>query len=104
MTIAEIIHSLSEQAEDKDSMLTYGDPTSIFANDAQALREAAGILREFGQLLYKAAESEDGVCVLCKYYSGEITSAQCWSCTSGKCKFEFEAPEVQTSLFEEDAH
>lgn len=43
MNRAEIIASLLEQARDRDA-LANGDPDSIFASDAQALREAAAML------------------------------------------------------------
>ena len=44
MTLDKIIHSLEDQAQDKDS-LADGDPESIFIEDATALREAARIIR-----------------------------------------------------------
>lgn len=43
MTVVEIIHSLEDQAQDKDK-LAEGDPESIFTQDAEALREAAKLL------------------------------------------------------------
>lgn len=45
MTKAEIIASLKEQAIDKDYQAD-GDEDSIFADDAQALREAAEMLEK----------------------------------------------------------
>lgn len=44
MTKAEIIASLLDQARDKDA-LANGEGDSIFADDAQALREAAELLK-----------------------------------------------------------
>ena len=44
MTKAEIIASLLDQARDKDA-LANGEVDSIFADDAQALREAAELLK-----------------------------------------------------------
>lgn len=45
MTKAEIVASLKEQAIDKDYQAD-GDEDSIFADDAQALREAAEMLEK----------------------------------------------------------
>lgn len=45
MTRAEVIASLEDQARDKDS-LAVEEPDGIFARDAKALRQAAGMLRE----------------------------------------------------------
>lgn len=45
MTKAEIIASLKDQAKDKD-ILANGENDSIFTRDAQALWEAAGILKK----------------------------------------------------------
>ena len=45
MTRAEVIASLEDQARDKDS-LAGEEPDGIFARDAEALRQAAGMLRE----------------------------------------------------------
>ena len=44
MTRAEVIASLEDQARDKDS-LAGEEPDGIFARDAEALRQAAGMLR-----------------------------------------------------------
>ena len=44
MTRDEIIYSLLDQAQDKDC-LANGDETSIFTEDAKALREAADLLK-----------------------------------------------------------
>ena len=40
----DIIHSLLDQARDKD-LLADGDETSIFTEDAKALREAVDLLK-----------------------------------------------------------
>ena len=45
MTVHEIIDSLEEQARDKER-LADGDQDSIFAYDADVLREAARLLKE----------------------------------------------------------
>ena len=46
MTLDEIIRSLEDQAQDKDS-LADGDPESIFTEDATVLREAAKLLKAY---------------------------------------------------------
>ena len=46
MTLDEIICSLEDQARDRESMVPADEPDSIFAHDAQALREAAELIRE----------------------------------------------------------
>lgn len=45
MTLEEIISSLEDQIADRESLIPKDEPDSIFAHDAQALREAAEILR-----------------------------------------------------------
>lgn len=45
MTLDEIIRSLEDQAKDRDSSVDEDDPECIFRKDAQALREAASVLR-----------------------------------------------------------
>ena len=45
MTRAEVIASLEDQARDRDS-LAREEPDGIFARDAKALRQAAGMLGE----------------------------------------------------------
>lgn len=50
MTKAEIIASLLDQARDKDA-LANGEGDSIFADDAQALREAAELLKSVADRL-----------------------------------------------------
>ena len=44
MTIEEIIHSLKDQAQDKDSFVDKEDSEDIFRRDATALREAAELI------------------------------------------------------------
>lgn len=45
MKIEEIIDSLLDQISDRESMIPKDEPDSIFAHDAEALREAVKILR-----------------------------------------------------------
>lgn len=45
MMIAEVISSLLDQIDDRVSLIPADDPDSIFAHDAEALREAVRILR-----------------------------------------------------------
>lgn len=49
MTLAEIIRSLEDQAEDRDSSVDEDDPDCIFRRDAKALREAGSCLAELGE-------------------------------------------------------
>lgn len=44
MTIEEIISSLEDQIADRESLIPKDEPDSIFAHDAQALREAVKLL------------------------------------------------------------
>lgn len=46
MNPKEIIDSLLDQAKDRESMIDHSDPECIFAHDAEALHEAATIIRE----------------------------------------------------------
>lgn len=62
MTKAEIVASLKEQAIDKDYQAD-GDEDSIFADDAQALREAA-------EMLEKSEAVKHGRWIHCKGKSG----------------------------------
>lgn len=50
MTIEEIIHSLKDQAQDKDSFVDKENPEDIFRRDATALREAAELLETINRL------------------------------------------------------
>lgn len=45
MKIEEIISSLLDQIDDRESLTPPDDPDSIFKHDAEALREAVKILR-----------------------------------------------------------
>ena len=45
MKIEEIISSLLDQIDDRESLIPPDDPDSIFKHDAEALREAVEILR-----------------------------------------------------------
>lgn len=45
MKIEEIISSLLDQIDDRESLIPPDDPDSIFKHDAEALREAVKILR-----------------------------------------------------------
>lgn len=45
MKIEEIIDSLLDQISDRESLIPKDEPDSIFAHDAEALREAVKILR-----------------------------------------------------------
>lgn len=45
MKIEEIIGSLLDQIDDRESLIPPDDPDSIFKHDAEALREAVKILR-----------------------------------------------------------
>lgn len=45
MKIEEIIRSLLDQIDDRESLIPPDDPDSIFKHDAEALREAVNILR-----------------------------------------------------------
>ena len=45
MPLAEIIRSLEDQADDRDSSVDKDDPDCIFRHDAAALRAAVSLLR-----------------------------------------------------------
>ena len=46
LTLAEMISSLEEQAQDRDCFVDENDPDCIFRQDAAALRAAAALLRK----------------------------------------------------------
>lgn len=46
LTFNEIVNSLEDQAQDKDSLVPADEPDSIFAQDAAALRAAVVLLRK----------------------------------------------------------
>jgi len=46
LTLAEMISSLEEQAQDRDCFVDENDPDCIFRQDAAALRAAAAVLRK----------------------------------------------------------
>lgn len=46
MKIAEIIDSLTDQIDDRVSLIPADEPDSIFAHDAEALRAAVDILQQ----------------------------------------------------------
>ena len=54
----DIIHSLLDQARDKD-LLADGDETSIFIEDAKALREAVALLKAQEPRVITAEQLED---------------------------------------------
>lgn len=45
MTLEEIISSLEDQIADRESLIPKDEPDSVFAHDAQALREAVSTIR-----------------------------------------------------------
>lgn len=63
MTLDEIIRSLEDQAQDKDS-LADGDPESIFTEDATVLREAAKLLKAYQRTGLTAADIQETVDLL----------------------------------------
>ena len=77
MTRAEVIASLEDQARDKDS-LAGEEPDGIFARDAEALRQAAGMLRE--------RERPCAYCGIFERHRGYLTEypehamRYCWNC------------------------
>ena len=99
MNLHDLIRSLYEQARDREALVPPEEPDSIFAQDAQDLREAAGILQAWEEELSRAAASPDGICVLCGHYDEDITGPHCWDCTYGNCRFRYSPPPVQTKLF-----
>ena len=100
MNLPDLIRSLYEQAADKESLVPPEEPDSIFAQDANALREAAGILQAWEGELSRAAASPDGICVLCGHYDEDITGPHCRDCTQGDCRFRYSPQERQLSMFE----
>lgn len=87
MTKAEIIKSLRDQAKDKET-LANGDADSIFAHDAQALLEAATLLKRLTASL-AAAEADIAAmlwshreCRFCKY-AKRYDGGKRWTCKLG---------------------
>lgn len=64
MKIEEIISSLRDQIDDRESLIPPDDPDSIFKHDAEALREAVEILRAV-EREEKRAEVAGKVCGNC---------------------------------------
>lgn len=64
MKIEEIISSLRDQIDDRESLIPPDDPDSIFKHDAEALREAVRLIEQIRsanailQRVKKAAEQE----------------------------------------------
>jgi len=74
MTREEIIRSLENQARDKDR-LAGGDPESIFARDANVLREAVRLLQKSKWVSVKDKLPEPGGRYLCAFDDGSIATA-----------------------------
>ena len=49
MTLDEIIRNLEDQVKDRESSIDEDDPDCIFRRDAEALREAVGLLSELAE-------------------------------------------------------
>ena len=60
MKIEEIISSLLDQIDDRESLIPPDDPDSIFKHDAEALREA-GIAYAIDQISDLVAAGVDGI-------------------------------------------
>ena len=60
MKIEEIIGSLLDQIDDRESLIPPDDPDSIFKHDAEALREA-GIAYAIDQIVDLVTDGVDGI-------------------------------------------
>lgn len=77
MTKVEIIDSLFDQARDKELLANNDPDNSIFADDANALREAAELLKagpEWISVKDRLPESEGDY--LCAFDDGYVSSAE----------------------------
>lgn len=89
MTVVEIIHSLEDQAQDKDK-LAGGDPDSIFTQDAASLRDAAGLIENLSGEVAEAKRDIaaiiwlNGQCEYCCYgQKDSYRGASRWTCKLG---------------------
>lgn len=73
MKIEEIISSLLDQIDDRESLIPPDDPDSIFKHDAEALREAVKILRAV-EKEEKRIEIVGKVCGNCAKWERDATT------------------------------